>query len=352
MEFSPFVRGPKTVARSLILPTPSTIAGTLATLCLDAQKAKPPRASEWKEKIMEVLNLEVARLKGPYLIMERDKGEEVYTQFMGHLAKLDEIVRAVQSLDLDLRDASIAKKKKLKELLEEKHVNFYQPIFTEKVGINVERKYKRAVEGGLYNIQMIDYARLYSEKKEIIVGKMINNVSVGVDVYGRSKISNLEKKENILRFGGEGKLSYLLIKEGEIITSKVEELLAGFKKGEAYLYLITYSLYKSSKEHMEIHEICKGGYVTPSIFGRVNKVLREISPSIKISYIIGECNIFGAGYSINMEARKPIYEALLPGTIIKIEGTKEDLVNLYKEGISEIGSEIGFGTVIPIPITR
>jgi len=41
MEFSPFVRGPKTVARSLILPTPSTIAGALASLSLDVRRASP-----------------------------------------------------------------------------------------------------------------------------------------------------------------------------------------------------------------------------------------------------------------------------------------------------------------------
>jgi len=38
MEFSPNVRGPKTIATSLILPTPSTIAGALATFYLDTQK--------------------------------------------------------------------------------------------------------------------------------------------------------------------------------------------------------------------------------------------------------------------------------------------------------------------------
>jgi CRISPR-associated protein Cmr3 len=32
MEFSPNVRGPKTIATSLILPTPSTIAGALGNL--------------------------------------------------------------------------------------------------------------------------------------------------------------------------------------------------------------------------------------------------------------------------------------------------------------------------------
>jgi CRISPR-associated protein Cmr3 len=350
MEFSPYVRGPKTIASSLILPTPSTIAGALATLCLDTQKASPPRAVEWEEEVVEVIGLDQARLKGPYLIVEGGGGEEVYTQFTDHLAKFEEVVRALQSLDQDLRDALMVKKKKLKELLEENNVNFYQPTFSETVGTRLERGYKRVMErGGLYTVQMVDYSTLHSSKRGMIIGKAFDNLSVAIDICGRSKISDLERRESVLRFGGEGRLSHLIIKEGEPVTSRVKELLAGFERGEAYLYLITHSLYKSGKDHAKVHEVCRGGYVTPTIWRRLEGVLRGISPSIEPKYMIGECTIFGAGYSISGEVRKPIYSALSPGTIIKVEGTKEGLFSLYKEGVSEAGSEIGYGTVIPIP---
>jgi len=351
MEFSPFVRGPKTVARSLILPTPSTIAGALATLCLDAQKARPPHAGGWEEEVTEVLGLDGA-LKGPYLLVESNGRGEIYTQFVNHLVMIDEIIRALQSVDRDLKDILISRKKRLREFLEENHVRFYQPVLIERVGIRLEREHKRVVErgGGPYTLQMVDYSKLRSSRGEIVVNKTMDSVSVAVDIHGRSKISNIEKKENILRLGGEGRLSYVMIKEGEPMTSMVRELLTDFRKGEAYIYLITYSLYKSDKNYARIYEACKGGFVAPSILEKVEEVLKRVSQSLRPRYIIGECGILGAGYSISVEARKPIYAALFPGAIIKVEGTKEDLLKLYEEGISEEGSKIGYGTVIPIPI--
>jgi len=353
MEFSPYVRGPKTTASSLILPTPSTIAGALATFYLDAQKTNLPRAARWEEAVVELLGLEEACLRGPYVIVEHSGGEELYVQFGQQLAKFGEIVRALQSLDQDLRETLAVNKKKLQELLENNHVNFYQPTFIERVGTRLERGSKRVKErGGLYTIRMVDYSALRSNKERIIVDKAFNNLGVVVEICGSSKISDLEKREGILRFGGEGKVSHLVIKEGNPMTSKVKELLASFEKGEAYLYLLTYSLYKSSKDHIKIHEVCKGGYVAPTIWGRVEGVLRKLSPSIEPKYIIGECTLLGAGYSISDEARKPMYAALSPGTIIKVEGTKEDFLKLYKEGLSEVGSKIGYGTVIPVPVLR
>jgi hypothetical protein len=47
-----------------------------------------------------------------------------------------------------------------------------------------------------------------------------------------------------------------------------------------------------------------------------------------------------------------MYTTLLPGAIIKVRGTKKDLFNLYMRGISEVGSKIGYGTVVPIPVPR
>jgi len=351
MEFSPFVRGPKAIARSLILPTPSTIAGALATLCLDIQKAQPSQADRWDEEIVGVLSLDGA-LRGPYLVVENNNKEEIYTQFMNDLVMVNEIIKVLQSLSQDLRDTLISKKKKLEKFLEENHVHFYRPVFVERVGVRLEREYKRVAirRGGLYMLQMIDYSRLRSSRGEISINKTMDNVSIAVDIYGKSKISELERRENILRLGGEGKFSHVTINEGEPMASKVKELLTVFEKGEAYLYLITYSLYETSKNYGGIHKVCEGGYTAPSIWKKVEETLRRVSQSLKLRYIIGECGILGAGYSIGIEARKPIYAALLPGTIIKVEGTKEDLLKLYEEGISETGSKIGYGTVIPIPI--
>ena len=350
MEFSPNVRGPKTIVTSLILPTPSTIAGALATFYLDTQKLNLPQATGWERDVVEILGLDEAQLKGPYLIVEQDSEEELYIQFEDkdeqHLVKFSEIVRALQSLDQDLRKSLVVKKKKLWELLKDNHVEFYQPAFTERVGTRLERLYKRVKEGGgLYTIRMVDYSVLRSNKES-----KKSNLSVAVDICGRSKLFELEKREGVLRLGGEGKISQLVIKEGEPLTSKVNKLLTSFEKGEAYLYLLTYSLYRSSKDYLKIQEVCKGGYVAPTVWRRLEEFLREFSPSIKVKYIIGACKILGAGYSLSSETRKPIYATLPPGTIIKVEGTKEDLHKLYREGISEVGSKIGYGTVIPIPL--
>jgi len=260
------------------------------------------------------------------------------------------VAEAIRSAGQDLRSALMERRKKLKELLEEldHRVSFYQPAFIERVGTRLERAYKRVKEeGGLYTIQMVDYSRLRSDK-----GEAIDGVSVAAEVCGKSKVSELEGREYVLRFGGEGRLSRLTIREGEPLTSKVKELLADFEEGEAYLYLITYSLYRSSKEHARLHEVCKGAYVAPAVWKKIEEVLRRGSSSIVPRYMIGECGILGAGYSISAEARKPMYVALLPGAIIKVRGTKTDLFSLYMRGISEVGSKVGYGTVVPIPVPR
>ncbi|MEM0171872.1 MAG: hypothetical protein QXV57_04870 [Thermoproteota archaeon] len=66
--------------------------------------------------------------------------------------------------------------------------------------------------------------------------------------------------------------------------------------------------------------------------------------------ISGESAALGVGFLIRERRRKPIYTSLNPGSIIFIDGDLDPL-EIYRDKPLGEASTLGYGTLIPIPIT-
>ncbi|MEM2311596.1 MAG: hypothetical protein QXD79_08325, partial [Candidatus Methanomethylicia archaeon] len=64
----------------------------------------------------------------------------------------------------------------------------------------------------------------------------------------------------------------------------------------------------------------------------------------------GESTVLGAGFMIDEKKRKPIYTSLHPGSIIFVEGNL-NLLEIYQDKPLGEASTLGYGTILPIPIT-
>jgi len=325
MEFSPFVRGPQTAALSLPVPLPSTVAGATATLVLDLSLGRYEVSNDWVEQIRTVLQFkDESRLRGPYIYTEDGK---IYLAYGSGLTDFDSMVKG------------LGKNKYVEDLLK-----VLLPKRIEHVGVALERPKKAAKEGFLYSAEMVDYSSITTEQAIYIV----------VDALNVPLINELRSQKYTIRFGGEGKLSQMSVRDEPILTKRVESQLEEAGQDiSAHLYLATHALFRSQPKLITPEQIAHGVYISPSFLKQIEGTIREFAPKANIDYVLGDLKPLGGGYSLAREARKPMYMALVPGAVIRLSNvSRSDLSNLYMEGISQVGSDMGYGTVIPVPITR
>ena len=325
-EFDPFVRGIYSRALSLSLPTPSTIAGSLATYCI-SQLGKPiPKAEDWIERYREVLG--DATIRGPLLEVDN----ELFVE--------DKTLNAFLSIE-ELKEKCHKEYEKFKIVKSLEELDKYLELKDFKSKIGVEREVRVGVAldsrdkgmkvakiGYLYGAEYINYRALFRKKN------MVRAVEILADLRGgvAEELIKLDGKRPI-KLGGELRIALLAFKKGLRIIEEVKKRLWHNKEeysGVLALYLATPALFKGGKE---IREHVK------------DWVTKKGHDFIGMS---GESEPIGAGFTIDGK-RKPIYASLKPGSIIFIKGFFK-LSECYWSGIGE-AIELGYSTFIPIPLT-
>jgi len=315
-EFSPQARGPFSFARSLILPTPSTLAGCLAT---SLGKFNGIEGESWEEEVTRALALpENAFLRGPYLVADND----VYIPIegMNGLLELSKIKRFVEDLLSGKRDEA------------EKILVSMERYTFEHVGIGLKpgEKVVNEEEGLIYWAQFHDYLAAFRGKE----------VWIGMDAHGFQAETG-----KIARLGGEGKITKI---EHRMNGGRIYKLIENFVKtcsSECVLLLVSHSFIEPPR--LEPEEIAPGVYVYPAVYSSIRKLL----PNLNVKRVIGTTRLLGAGYSKARNLRKPLYTALSPGTLIEIDQFSPDLIpHIYNKGLSIIGGKIGYGTFIPVTL--
>jgi len=197
----------------------------------------------------------------------------------------------------------------LDELDEELKGKTISPKIQERIGIGLKmRKENIKVvdedKGLIYSAQYIDY----SFGEHLLI-------EAYYEIIGESKVKTGSYHT---RLGGEGRVCEITIKEGGI-----EELLK-ISETANVLYVASPILYDTGKDIFE-------------------SIRSEIDTNVKI---YGKVNLLGAGYSLLNNKRKPIYQALVPGSLIFL-GEEKNGGELYRNGLG-FAKEIGYGTVIPL----
>jgi CRISPR-associated protein Cmr3 len=167
------------------------------------------------------------------------------------------------------------------------------------------RKIADEEKGLIYTTTLIDY--LFDPK--------FTDVTIELDIISKK----IEVGRYLVRLGGEGKGSLLEISKADDYICKIPEIAN-------LLYVLSPILYETGSDFVE-------------------QLKSEISDAGDME-ICGKIGLLGAGYSNVRRKRKPIYQALLPGSVILLEKNIEGR-KIYEEGVG-IGKELGFGSVIPV----
>lgn len=328
-EFTPTARGPQAFARSLPLPTPSTIAGCLATA---AGRRPAGQVTSWASAVEEVLNLgERGYLRGPYLIAD----DRIYVGFGDKVVDVDSL-KSLERVDL-LEELTKGQSldSLLSSLLHAQDVKKVQRVGT---GLTATKAVDRE-HGLMYLAEMVDYESTFETSE----------VSIAVDAH---HIDLSGAAERIVRLGGEGKVTRieLATEEETTLWKRVERSLKRLSKS-VYLCLITFAFLETPSKELEL--LARGAWLWPSFIRPVKKLVQEsVAGCVRVEYVVGEVMLLGAGFDLLRGVRKPCYIALKPGTVIKVRVERGEPANvirdLYERGLSMHGGRLGYGTFIPV----
>lgn len=334
-EFDPSVRGTYSRAISLAVPSPSTVAGTIATYCISELGIPAPSSGGWLDRYISVLGGDVGvrgpliRLKNELMVEDRlSRGlltmEKVMQKCVKEWKRLRQKPNSLNELDEYLkREQPEKNRKKDLSIKEEKDV---------RVGVRLEAREgtarKSAKEGFLYSAEYIDYTGAKSKEERE------TSIEIIAEIRGKLVKSLSSARGLPVKFGGEGRVAHLSFVSGEKILDEIRGWFWGDRErhdGLLALYLATPALFKGGE--------------------RVEECIKRWAGGMNYEFVglSGESTVLGTGFIISEEKRKPIYTSLSPGSIIFLKGGF-DLLKIYRdEGLGE-ASMLGYGTHIPIPI--
>jgi CRISPR type III-B/RAMP module-associated protein Cmr3 len=323
-EFDPFIRGTYSKATSLSMPSPSTIAGTLATYCISELGEYASIGGDWVDHYRAVMGADIG-MRGPMILLNHElAAEDKLSESFITMEKIKQKCRK-ELKKLSQKPNSLME---LNEYLKREEFSPSAKIERDtRTGLMLEIRgdtpMKRAREGYIYGAEYIDYMKIGG-----------NSVEVVAEVRGEiiKKLSSARKLP--VKFGGENRVALLSFQRGAKILNEIKKCL--WPPQEEYsgllaLYLATPTLFKGGKK-VEEH---------------VKEWIRKIN--CEFIGITGESETLGGGFRIQDEKRKPIYTSLKPGSIIFLDGNF-DLLDIYLNKTLGEANAIGYGTVIPIPI--
>jgi CRISPR type III-B/RAMP module-associated protein Cmr3 len=325
-EFDPFVRGVQSKASTLPLPTPSTVVGALTTYCIAILNKSIPKSNEWLERYKEVLG--DVKIKGLLLSLNGELliEDRISNGFLDMITLKSICEKKYKKLSKKL--TSIEELNKEEE--EPKVIISFEESKSIRIGTALEKRSESSVkiakEGYLYGTEYIDY---FSFKK-----KKVDSVKILSELKGDLANELILSKESPIKFGGESRVALLSFKKDAQIFNKIKSELWDNKdkhSGILALYLSTPALFRGGK--------------------RIKEYIKEWTNQVNYNLleVYGESELLSAGFELEGK-RKPIYSSLKPGSIIFIEGKDLNLSDIYwGKGLGE-ASEIGYGTLLPVPL--
>lgn len=328
-EFDPFVRGTYSRGDTFMMPSPSTIAGTLATYCISKLNRPIPQGCDWIERYCAVLGPDV-KMRGPLItiggkLMAEDR---TLNTFLG----LDQIKEKCEALYKRLT----FEPKSIRELEDYLRMEPFKPEVPstgkiDRTGVMLMQRHpdekksgKTTKEGFLYGAEYVDYSQIIGEglQAEILAEVRGSIVEELAPTHGAP-----------VKFGGESRIALLSFQRESRLTDEAEKLWLGrgSHEGILALYIISPALFKGGRPiREEVEEwVSMLGY--------------------RFCGISGESEALGAGFDLFSNRRKPIYSSLKPGSIIFLEGSFDLMDIHWGKGLGE-ASQIGYGSFLAVPL--
>lgn len=311
-EFSPETKGPHSIARSNIMPYPSTIAGTISTLILERYKNLIPdtNKSNWGEEMSKILGSNLI-LRGPYLIKSyNDTNQEVFVQ-----NDQTSFIKVSSNGFLKTRNnhsSSITDKSYT-----------WKPNFVNVFGIQIDDN-KKTIKSSdnassIYSSNMVSY----SDRNSI-------HIHIAVDVINSSEaMEEAFSKNNVVRLGGEGRLVRVFSSDKPVF-----EYDTSLNKSNTFM-VISPLLFETGKSNIDY----KNG-------GLLSEDMITLFKDSRIELLEGIIGLV-SGFSSTRRTRKPIYGAIMPGARIALQDKVNEIGSLIREKGLGIYSNLGFGTLVP-----
>lgn len=324
-EFEPLVKGTYTRAVSLPLPLPSTISGAIASYIISLFKVPIPSCDDWIEQFTSVLGEDI-KIKGPFI------------KFEDKIAVGDMLLKSFLTLS-SLRERCKINYEKLKTTGEawekDENLQTYIPLSITRdvrTGVRLEtrtsKSVKNTMEGYLYTAEYVDHIGTCYKHFKGISAEILIEMKGGI----ATKLASAPSLP--IKLGGEVRVVSLSFKKGSRALEEIKkELWRGEEKysGKLALYLVSPAIFKGGRKIIDC--------------------VKEWVQGLKGNFIgmSGESTLINAGFSMRDLKRKPIYTALIPGSMVFIEIDNVVLTELYYEkSLGEAGM-LGYGTFIPIP---
>ncbi|MEM4455333.1 MAG: type III-B CRISPR module-associated Cmr3 family protein [Thermofilaceae archaeon] len=317
-EFDPSARGVSAAAVSQAFLAPSTVAGLLVSLLL-RRPVEP--VSDWMcyvDRMLELLNkLGIRWIRGPYLA----QGSTPYVPIRagGDLFFIDlhqlayHFKRELANIEKGDLEGFMSRLRQIQDRAE--------PRLQERVGIALTARegLKAVREGFLYTASYV------SVRCDYIA------VEIGSD-SGAAPGSLARLNGAAAAVGGEGRVARLEVLG---VDGGVAELVAGSEFEGGYAVLLSPLVLRSP---MRIER--KGGRVSV-----------KVGDKCFLELISGTVGLRGLGFSIAERSRKPVYPAILEGSIVKLcEGQRytRDVgpyANVPGGALLELLGRIGYGSL-------
>ncbi len=315
-EFDPSARGVTSSAQSIAWPSPSTLAGLLLT---HLTKHSSRKASSWPdllEKYKELMRSSgLMWVRGPYFI---DEEKEIYVPLL-----LGDFIL------VNLRQLRYYFKELLRGL--EKHGDISK----------VTRYLRKHSKKTWYQERVVISLRSREGVKTVREGFLYSTTlacfqegSFAVEIGIKNDVSSLSNRAAV--FGGEGRVVRIEVDSEKPIT----EELSKFKGG--YVLLLSPLIIPAASPTL----VRKDGKALVVVTGR--QLIAEL--------LIGRVGIRGLGYAMAEHVRKPIYPAILEGSILRLEECSNDVktYSAYACLPSQFWAKIeslamlGFGSFVPL----
>lgn len=285
-EYSPNFSGPMNKGVSEPLPLMSTIVGALYKAVKGIKFLTP-------DKELEEFKNELGELWGPviYVKGKRKEGGKKGEYLLVHNYPGRLLVLRLES------EVVVNKVDKESNGRIKKEIDVITPKQVSKIGVGRDLTKRSAMDHLLYSSQFVDfYATIKSEFEEV------ENWGIYVD----TKV----EYEGVLELGGEGRLA------------KVQKFNLSIPKGEEELSVLLSPALLTG--------VSGGWLVVDDILNEKveNYTLRDILYRAKLGVI-------GIGFNTSVKARRPLYPAIMPGSILKVRERK----------IGEL-KELGWGSLL------
>ena len=370
-EIDPGVRGPHAHGIPMSLPYPTSILGVLATTlynlgCVDTGKVQVASSVEgWYKDLEKLFGLSIGKsVRGSYvfisngdntILLSSSNGWVMLDALYEYLPKLGSLWIKGEYFSEEYFDL----KRKLTTVQ-------WSDIFHERVSISLEYGKKTVREHYFTTIRFLDYRKLVDHIDSLKVEKASVRVALGIDVYvdlAHLQCSIMDRRIPV-RALGRGRVGILGLSKDTILEKAVRKHYDNIAKSQSIaswgkvlgdsslaLYVASPLLLRLNK----VEKVIESTVVYPGKTEIENYLKEEIEKAcngrVKEMLVDGTVSVVGLGYSLRFHERKPLYNAVMPGSIIyvKVEKCESKPRDLYIRGLGVL-SHLGFGTIIPVPL--